>query len=102
MVLAGIPYWFNPLVWYALREMRNDREIACDTSVLEILKEKDYDSYGYALIRFAEKLSLASFPSSVGISGDLRQMQRRILNISSYKSLLSVKKQKAALLSVPL
>ena len=85
MVLAGIPYWFNPLVWYALREMRNDREIACDTSVLEILKEKDYDSYGYALISFAEKLSLASFPSSVGISGDLRQMQRRILNISSYK-----------------
>ena len=25
MNLAGVAYWFNPLVWYALREMRNDR-----------------------------------------------------------------------------
>ena len=26
-------YWFNPLVWYALKEMRNDREVACDKSI---------------------------------------------------------------------
>ena len=25
MNLAGVVYWFNPLVWYALKEMRNDR-----------------------------------------------------------------------------
>ena len=31
MNLAGVVYWFNPLVWYALKEMRNDREVACDT-----------------------------------------------------------------------
>ena len=35
MNLAGVIYWFNPLVWYALKEMRNDREVACDTSVLK-------------------------------------------------------------------
>ena len=28
MNLAGVVYWFNPLVWYALRDMRNDREVA--------------------------------------------------------------------------
>ena len=38
MNLAGVVYWFNPLVWYALKEMRNDREVACDTSVLKCLK----------------------------------------------------------------
>lgn len=37
MTLTGILYWFNPMVWIALKEMRNDREIACDTSVLNIL-----------------------------------------------------------------
>ena len=37
MFLTAILYWFNPIVWYALKEMRNDREIACDTSVLKCL-----------------------------------------------------------------
>ena len=36
--LAGMIYWFNPFVWYALKEMRGDREIACDSSVLNLLK----------------------------------------------------------------
>ena len=36
MNFAGVLYWFNPFVWFALREMRNDREVACDTSVLKI------------------------------------------------------------------
>ena len=39
--LAGMIYWFNPFVWYALKEMRGDREIACDSSVLNLLKSDD-------------------------------------------------------------
>ena len=27
MNFAGVLYWFNPFVWFALREMRNDREV---------------------------------------------------------------------------
>ena len=69
MNLAGIVYWFNPLVWYALKEMRNDREIACDTSVLKLLESDDYVSYGNTLINFAEKISLTPFPFASGISG---------------------------------
>lgn len=34
MDLAGILYWFNPLVWRALREMLSDREIARGASCL--------------------------------------------------------------------
>ena len=30
MNLAGVVYWINPLVWYALKEMRNDREVAIE------------------------------------------------------------------------
>ena len=54
MNLVNIVYWFNPLIWYALKEMRNDREIACDSSVLSILSEQDYEAYGNTLINFAE------------------------------------------------
>lgn len=85
MNLFGVLYWFNPFVWYALKEMRNDREVACDTSVLNLLDENDYEAYGNALLNFAEKISLTPFPFAAGISGTIKQMQRRILNISSYK-----------------
>ena len=85
MNFFGILYWFNPLVWYALKEMRNDREVACDTSVLKLLNESDYEDYGNTLINFAEKVSLTPFPFAAGISGTMRQMQKRIINISSYQ-----------------
>lgn len=57
MNFIGVLYWFNPLVWYALKEMQNDREIACDTSVLQMLDESAYEAYGNTLINFAEKHS---------------------------------------------
>lgn len=86
MTLTGILYWFNPMVWIALKEMRNDREIACDTSVLNMLEPDSYEDYGMTLIHFAEKLSRPAFPFSVGLSGNMSQMKRRILNIAAYET----------------
>lgn len=85
MNFFGILYWCNPCVWYALKEMRNEREVACDTSVLKLLDESDYEDYGNTLINFAEKVSLTPFPFAAGISGSMKQLQQRIANISSYK-----------------
>lgn len=85
MNLAGILYWFNPAVWYALREMRNDKEVACDTSVLKMLEPDCYEDYGNTLINFAEKISLTPFPFAVGLSGSKKQIERRISNIASYE-----------------
>ncbi len=88
--IAGILYWFNPFVWYALKEMRCEREIACDSSVLQMLQETEYENYGNTLINFAEKISrenfsFSPFPFVTGIGGNMKQIQKRILNISKYK-----------------
>lgn len=85
MNIASTLYWFNPFVWYALKEMRNDREIACDTSVLKMLEKDAYEEYGSTLINFAEKISRTPFPFASGISGSMAQMQKRILNIVNYR-----------------
>lgn len=86
MNLAGILYWFNPFVWSALKEMQIDREAACDTSVLELLGEKEYGAYGNTLISLAEKISLRPFPFTAGMSGSMKQLKRRIRSIASYKA----------------
>ena len=90
MNLAGIVYWFNPFVRYALRAMQNDREVACDTSVLNMLEEKDYEEYGNTLIGFAEKISRMPFPFATGFfTGEpgrhMEQMKRRMINLASYE-----------------
>lgn len=86
MNLAAVLYWFNPFVWFALKEMRNDREVACDTSVLKLLEEDAYEAYGNTLINFAEKISLTSFPFAAGLGGNFRQIEKRIINIASYET----------------
>ena len=94
MNFAGVLYWFNPFVWFALREMRNDREVACDTSVLKMLEEDDYEDYGNTLINFIEKGSFSPFPFAANLSGNMKQMKRRIINIASYEKPTFCKKLK--------
>lgn len=83
--LAYVLYWFNPIVRYALKEMRSDREIACDASVLQTLCEEDYRDYGNTLINYAEKLSRAPFPFAAGLGGSMTQMKKRIRHIAGYR-----------------
>ena len=85
MAAAGIVYWFNPLLWYAWKLIRTDREIACDSSVLKMLEEDAYIEYGNTLIHFAEKISFTPFLFSSGIGGNAVQIKKRILNIAGYR-----------------
>ncbi len=98
MNLAGIVYWFNPLIWLALRSMRNDREIACDIAVLNVLDSDQYQEYGYTLINFAEKISLTPFPFSSGLGGTVTQIQARILNIAAYQTPSVINKVRSVIL----
>ncbi len=84
MNVVGVLYWFHPLVWYALKEMKNDREVACDTTVLKQIGKEAYIDYGNTLINFAEKMSHTSFPFAAGISGSMKEMQKRVKNIANY------------------
>ena len=81
---ANVFYWFNPLIGYFLKKIRQERELACDSAVLQLLKETEYKSYGNTLINFAETIALSPFPLTMGISGNIKQLKGRILNIASF------------------
>ena len=85
MWMFNIIYWFNPVVWYAIKRIRIDRELACDASVLNLLDESGYIEYGHTIIRFADKKydrSLEQF--APGIGGTKKQIKQRIQCIANF------------------
>ncbi|MGL6200542.1 MAG: BlaR1 family beta-lactam sensor/signal transducer [Lachnospiraceae bacterium] len=85
MCLFQILYWFHPLVYFVFKEMRLDRERACDVSVLKMLPDDLHIEYGRTLLKFVSKLSYSSalsFASDVG--GTKRQIKKRIIGIADF------------------
>lgn len=85
MCTLQVIYWFNPLVWIVFKQMRIEREIACDISVLKMLDENCYIDYGMTIINFMEKISqLSSMSLTTGISGSKQQIKKRIERIAVF------------------
>lgn len=82
--LAAWAHWFNPLIWYAVKKMRLDREIACDAYVMETIGEKETLLYGMTIINLSNWLSnRINYESFLGANS---QLERRIKKISMFKN----------------
>ncbi|WP_188456900.1 BlaR1 family beta-lactam sensor/signal transducer [Virgibacillus oceani] len=96
MVIFQILYWFNPLVWFAFREMKLDREIACDNAVLHSLEEDCYAKYGNTIINFADKSSkLRGFALANQLNGSKEQLKKRIQRIAAFSKESKLLKMKS-------
>ncbi|MFD1707221.1 BlaR1 family beta-lactam sensor/signal transducer [Siminovitchia sediminis] len=85
MLLLQTVYWFNPFVWWALKRMRIDRELACDASVLTILDESGYIEYGHTIIHFADKINGRAYSQlASGLGGTKKHIKQRIQSIANY------------------
>lgn len=95
MCFFQIVYWFNPLVYLAFKEMRLDREMACDSSVLKRLPEEHHIEYGRVLLKFVHELSRpAALSFATDMGGSKQQIKKRIEGIASFRAesrLLKVK-----------
>ncbi|MEA4926009.1 MAG: M56 family metallopeptidase [Syntrophomonadaceae bacterium] len=95
LLIIQAVYWFNPLIWYALRQMKRDCEIACDATVLNHLKPQDRKPYGQTIISLLQLLAKPHWaPGTLGYVSKFNK--RRIVMISSNKK-TSVKWVVAAL-----
>ncbi|TCP21723.1 bla regulator protein BlaR1 [Scopulibacillus darangshiensis] len=85
IVFFQILYWFNPFVWVAFREMRLDREMACDIAVLKSLDKHSYPEYGNTIINFVDRSArLRYFTLANQLNGSKEQIKRRIENIAAF------------------
>ncbi|WP_333861773.1 M56 family metallopeptidase [Clostridium sp.] len=75
MLFCGILNWFNPVIWFSLRRMWEDCELACDAHVLSYLKEEEQRQYGSTIINLAEILSNIMYvPGTAGMVGNSSNM----------------------------
>ena len=52
-ILSAI-YWFNPLIYFGLREMKDNLELLSDDNVLRRISCKENIDYGRVLMKQAE------------------------------------------------
>lgn len=70
-------YWFHPLVWLAARQMRRERELACDDRVLDLgVSPADYAQHMIQIARWMRP-SYTPAPSA----GESTQLEARVMAI---------------------
>ncbi len=52
-IIIQIFYWFNPIIYIAMKYIRDDRELACDDYVMEFIEEDNSIDYGMTIIEMA-------------------------------------------------
>ena len=83
-----IVHWFNPLIWFAFRRWRADRETMCDELALTHIPVGESHSYAVTLVSLAEHRSGPGFvPSLASLFGRKVELKRRISMIHKYDML---------------
>src|SRR5262249_44174014 len=57
VTVLQLVHWFNPILWFAFRKMRADRELATDALVLASVEPKETAPYGETILRVVERLA---------------------------------------------
>lgn len=78
-------FWYNPLVWLALRQIRRDREAYCDWDVMnEMTCEKERIAYGQTILRFAA-VSNPPLPTAAGFCQGKNQLKYRLQQVVDFQ-----------------
>lgn len=79
LVLLQVIHWFNPVIWYCFKRIREDMEVATDQYVLSVLDNTEHRSYGRALLTVLEGFPSANLaPRLLGMVDDQGNMARRL------------------------
>jgi beta-lactamase regulating signal transducer with metallopeptidase domain len=79
-------HWFNPILAWAFRRLRTDRELATDALALQVAGEGESRAYGLTIVEWLERWAEHPAPSgTVGILEDNASLERRIRAIARFR-----------------
>jgi beta-lactamase regulating signal transducer with metallopeptidase domain len=86
ITLLLILHWFNPILLYAYKKMREDQELSCDAGAISHIHPDEVKEYGYTIIKLLENYRQSSWvPAVAHFSADKSQLKRRIQMITFFK-----------------
>ena len=53
---VNLVHWFNPVMWYMVRLVERDTELACDEAVLRLLPPQEHAAYGRTILDAVDRL----------------------------------------------
>ncbi|MGA5716771.1 M56 family metallopeptidase [Bacillus bombysepticus] len=78
-------HWFNPILWYASKCIREDQEIACDALALTYVNSGEKLAYGHTIIALLEHhTNLYPMPGVANLSKNKNTLKRRIIMIKKF------------------
>jgi beta-lactamase regulating signal transducer with metallopeptidase domain len=76
-------HWFNPAAWLALSQLRTERELAADATVLDVTGDRA--AYGDTLVRLVEAHLAPSPAAASAMAEPVHALHRRISMIARHR-----------------
>lgn len=97
LIIITILHWFNPILWFCFKQIRQDMELKADELVLEKIQKKQEKQYAKALVSLLP-ISQEEQPKTrvLCVTDNKKNMERRIKMIKlsdkfkEYKTLIGV------------
>lgn len=85
IIFLKIIYWFNPIIHYGFRKMKEDMEVCCDSLALSYTEDKEVKEYGYTIIEMIDKFSKSThLIGTTSIVNNKSEVRRRIVMIKLF------------------
>ena len=84
LILVGALHWFNPIIYFVLKEINKACELACDESVIKKFDIDGKQHYGDALIMVAAD-SMRKIPISITMVENKKNLKERLDAIMKHK-----------------
>jgi len=79
-MLLQILYWYNPLLWLVRRQLHHLRELSCDATVAELLREQT-TAYRQTLLETARRFLARSTEPGLGLLGLFEDANRLVVRL---------------------
>lgn len=101
LIALKMIYWFNPIIGYAIKRMKEESELACDDLALSYITHKDYQGYAMTILDLLDIVSKPKYVlTTVSIINGRKRIERRINMIYDFKKSTKFRKVISCLIAI--